>query len=90
MVFYAQGIAANRPKGAFFKTVIISLLFSLLACFSANTLIGFYICFEARALAVFIYIIGFGYQPERAVARIFLIVFTLASSLPLFAIILTM
>jgi len=48
----------------------------------------FYIFFEARALIVFLYILGFGYQPERATASLFLLLFTVASSLPLFILLL--
>lgn len=64
------------------------LVLSLLACFNFNHIFIFYLFFELRALIVFFFILGFGYQPERTIARMFLIMFTILSSLPLFIMIL--
>lgn len=66
----------------FLSTCIILCLILMLA-FSTNSIIVFYILFEASLIPTLILIIVWGYQPERILARFFLILYTVFRSLPL-------
>lgn len=68
----------------FTKTTLI-LTIILVLRFSVNTLLSFYILFEASLLPTLIIILIWGYQPERLEAGIYLILYTVAASLPLLA-----
>lgn len=48
--------------------------------------IGFYILFESCLIPTFILVIGWGYQPERIQAGIYIILYTVVGSLPLLAV----
>jgi len=45
----------------------------------------FYISFEASLIPTLLLILGWGYQPERLQAGIYLIIYTVTASLPLLA-----
>ena len=55
---------------------------SLIMRFSVSRIIQFYFFFEMRAVIIFCFVLSLGYQPERMVARMFLLLFTVGSSLP--------
>lgn len=55
----------------------------ILLAFSALELILFYIAFEATLIPTLILVTRWGNQPERLTAGIYLLFYTLASSLPL-------
>lgn len=67
-----------------FKVNLIFLLIFLIYTFFSNSLIIFYFFFEIRLIPTFFLIIGWGKQPERLEAGIYLIFYTLFASLPLF------
>lgn len=46
-------------------------------------MLGFYIFFEASLIPTFLLVIGWGYQPERLQARMYLMLYTITASLPL-------
>nr|YP_009408660.1 NADH dehydrogenase subunit 4 [Elysia cornigera]ANP26527.1 NADH dehydrogenase subunit 4 [Elysia cornigera] len=62
----------------------ISLLGGFLAlAFSSSNMINFYIWFEASLIPTLILIICWGYQPERLQAGSYMMLYTVAASLPL-------
>lgn len=61
----------------------VGILFFLLVSFGTSDLIIFYISFEATLIPIFLLVIGWGYQPERVSASLYLLFYTLAASLPL-------
>ncbi|MBY0379297.1 MAG: hypothetical protein K2P99_02735 [Burkholderiales bacterium] len=63
------------------KIIVIFLIFR----FSTDSLLRFYIFFEASLIPIFLIIIIMGYQPERLIARIIILFYTLTSSFPLLA-----
>lgn len=67
----------------FFILNILLLLLILYLTFRIINLFIFYIFFEARLIPTLILIIGWGYQPERIQAGIYLLFYTLFISLPL-------
>jgi NADH-ubiquinone oxidoreductase chain 4 len=46
-------------------------------------LLSFYIFFKSRLIPTLLLILGWGYQPERVQAGIYLLLYTLLASLPL-------
>nr|YP_010000686.1 NADH dehydrogenase subunit 4 [Prunella himalayana]QOD96598.1 NADH dehydrogenase subunit 4 [Prunella himalayana] len=85
MVMASQNHLEQEPtirKRIFTTTLILAQLFILLA-FSASELMLFYIAFEATLIPTLILITRWGNQPERLNAGIYLLFYTLASSLPL-------
>lgn len=74
----------NNPK--LFSIINLILLIILINCFASSNIIIFYIWFEASLIPTIIIIITWGYQPERLQARIYLILYTITASLPIFII----
>nr|YP_010000803.1 NADH dehydrogenase subunit 4 [Eulacestoma nigropectus]QOD96715.1 NADH dehydrogenase subunit 4 [Eulacestoma nigropectus] len=85
MIMASQNHLEQEPtprKRTFITTMILAQLFIILA-FSASELMMFYIAFEATLIPTLILITRWGNQPERLNAGIYLLFYTLASSLPL-------
>nr|YP_009116442.1 NADH dehydrogenase subunit 4 [Periparus ater]AJD76935.1 NADH dehydrogenase subunit 4 [Periparus ater] len=85
MIMASQNHLEQEPitrKRIFLSTLILVQPFILLA-FSASELMLFYIAFEATLIPTLILITRWGSQPERLNAGIYLLFYTLASSLPL-------
>lgn len=59
------------------------LLFSLIITFISLNLFVFYLFFEVRLIPTLILIIGWGNQPERILAGMYLLFYTLLVSLPM-------
>lgn len=81
-------IARERlNKNNFFKNLflfnIIFLILILYLTFRTMNLFLFYLFFEIRLIPTLILIIGWGYQPERIQAGLYLLFYTLFASLPL-------
>jgi len=55
----------------------------LLATFRVNNFLFFYFIFEVSLIPTLILVIGWGYQPERLQAGMYLIIYTITASLPL-------
>nr|YP_010947353.1 NADH dehydrogenase subunit 4 [Andraca melli]WGO62370.1 NADH dehydrogenase subunit 4 [Andraca melli] len=67
----------------FFLFNIIFLLIMLYLTFSVMNLFLFYLFFEGSLIPTLLLIIGWGYQPERLQAGMYLLFYTLFASLPL-------
>nr|QUB07132.1 NADH dehydrogenase subunit 4 [Chrysochus chinensis] len=67
----------------FFLFVMILLMVSLFLAFSSNNLFIFYLFFEMSLIPTLILIVGWGYQPERIEAGMYLMFYTLFFSLPM-------
>ena len=59
------------------------MAFFLFLSFSSSDLILFYVIFESTLIPIFLLILGWGYQPERISASLYLLFYTLFASLPL-------
>lgn len=62
--------------------------FMLLFSFLRSNLLYFYIYFEVVLIPIFLLVIGWGYQPERVQAGVYILFYTLFASLPLLLMIL--
>nr|APX39603.1 NADH dehydrogenase subunit 4 [Colaspidea globosa] len=68
----------------FFLLMISFLMISLYLTFVSLNLFSFYFFFEVSILPTLILIIGWGYQPERIEAGVYLLFYTMFFSLPMF------
>nr|APX39411.1 NADH dehydrogenase subunit 4 [Gastrophysa janthina] len=66
-----------------FLFFMLLLLISLFMTFSALNLFIFYLFFEISLIPTLLLIIGWGYQPERVEAGVYLLFYTLMMSLPM-------
>nr|AOY39508.1 NADH dehydrogenase subunit 4 [Scolytinae sp. BMNH 1039990] len=84
LMFLASG---NVHRGKFFTELfsftLLILLFSLVVAFCVLDLFVFYLFFEVGLVLTLILILGWGGQPERVVAGVYLLFYTLLVSLPM-------
>nr|UYA97099.1 NADH dehydrogenase subunit 4 [Furcilarnaca wufengensis] len=66
-----------------FLMMVLLLMFMLYCTFSSLSLFGFYVFFEGSLIPTFLLILGWGSQPERLQAGVYLLFYTLFASLPL-------
>nr|YP_009488078.1 NADH dehydrogenase subunit 4 [Anopheles pseudotibiamaculatus]AWB99949.1 NADH dehydrogenase subunit 4 [Anopheles pseudotibiamaculatus] len=66
-----------------FLFMIMFLLLMLILTFSSMSMFMFYLFFEASLIPTLFLILGWGYQPERLQAGVYLLFYTLLASLPL-------
>nr|YP_010373780.1 NADH dehydrogenase subunit 4 [Malcus setosus]UPI55281.1 NADH dehydrogenase subunit 4 [Malcus setosus] len=70
-----------------FLFIVLTLLFLLFMSFSCTNLFLFYCFFESSIIPTMILIFGWGYQPERLMSGVYLIMYTMFASLPLLVVI---
>nr|ANZ03443.1 NADH dehydrogenase subunit 4 [Titiscania limacina] len=73
-----------------FSFVVLGLNLVLLLTFSLSMTIWFYFWFEASLIPTLILILGWGYQPERLQAGMYMMLYTVSASLPLLILMLWM
>uniref|UniRef100_UPI0031F36FF4 NADH dehydrogenase subunit 4 n=1 Tax=Saropogon luteus TaxID=468801 RepID=UPI0031F36FF4 len=83
MLMASESIYSHNKYVNFFLFNIIFLLFFLCCTFSSINLFMFYLFFESSLIPTLFLILGWGYQPERLQAGIYLMFYTLLASLPL-------
>nr|YP_011018084.1 NADH dehydrogenase subunit 4 [Eucosmetus incisus]WQH58282.1 NADH dehydrogenase subunit 4 [Eucosmetus incisus] len=66
-----------------FMFILLTLLLFLILCFSCCNLFIFYLFFESSIVPTFILIYVWGYQPERFMAGLYFLFYTLFASLPM-------
>nr|YP_007627013.1 NADH dehydrogenase subunit 4 [Tristira magellanica]AGC22278.1 NADH dehydrogenase subunit 4 [Tristira magellanica] len=66
-----------------FIFLVLFLMIMLYCSFSSLSLLSFYVFFESSLIPTLLLILGWGYQPERLQAGVYLIFYTLFASLPL-------
>ena len=72
----------NNKRG-FFSILILFLCLVVILFFLSINIMYFYIFFEISLIPTLILIIGWGYQPERLQAGIYIMLYTITASLPL-------
>nr|WNV22568.1 NADH dehydrogenase subunit 4 [Psylliodes dulcamarae] len=83
MILASGKLYKNKDFYSFFLFMMIMLLMSLFLAFSSMNLFVFYLFFEISLIPTLILIIGWGYQPERLEAGVYLLFYTMLLSLPL-------
>nr|YP_011009679.1 NADH dehydrogenase subunit 4 [Hygia opaca]WPV77671.1 NADH dehydrogenase subunit 4 [Hygia opaca] len=67
-----------------FLFIVLVMLLLLLLTFTVSNLFLFYFFFESSMIPILFLIFGWGYQPERFLAGLYLLFYTLFASFPLF------
>nr|AVN67345.1 NADH dehydrogenase subunit 4 [Byrsotria fumigata] len=83
MVMASESILRMNYFSGFFLFMVILLLIMLFCTFSSLSLFSFYLFFESSLIPTLFLILGWGYQPERLQAGIYLMFYTLLASLPM-------
>nr|YP_010580124.1 NADH dehydrogenase subunit 4 [Chironomus nippodorsalis]UZS77176.1 NADH dehydrogenase subunit 4 [Chironomus nippodorsalis] len=83
MIMSSSGVYFSKLNFNYFLFNIVFLLFMLLLTFSCMNLFLFYVFFESSLIPTLFLILGWGYQPERLQAGLYLLFYTLFASLPL-------
>nr|ANJ60512.1 NADH dehydrogenase subunit 4 [Neoglyphea inopinata] len=83
VVCASQKIKNSNNFSNMFLLINLFLLFSLIMTFSCMDYLMFYISFESSLIPTLILILGWGYQPERIQAGMYMLFYTLFASLPL-------
>lgn len=80
-------IIANKNNRTLFSFLLLALNLILITTFCISRILYFYFLFEASLIPILLIILGWGYQPERLQAGMYMIIYTVAASLPLLLII---
>nr|ARH53865.1 NADH dehydrogenase subunit 4 [Epuraea guttata] len=83
MILASEKIFKLKNYSNLFLLVIIFLMMSLYLTFSFLNMFLFYLFFEISLIPTLMLIIGWGYQPERIEAGMYLLFYTLLVSLPM-------
>nr|WNH42442.1 NADH dehydrogenase subunit 4 [Neoperla coffea] len=83
MVTASEAVYRTGNYSSFFLALVIMLLGLLFCTFSSTNLFLFYLFFESSLIPTLFLILGWGYQPERLQAGVYLLFYTLLASLPL-------
>nr|YP_010234367.1 NADH dehydrogenase subunit 4 [Trictenotoma davidi]QTA72353.1 NADH dehydrogenase subunit 4 [Trictenotoma davidi] len=83
MIMASEKIYKMDNWSSMFLLVILFLMLSLYMTFSSLNLFMFYLFFEISLIPTLLLIVGWGYQPERLQAGVYLLFYTLLASLPM-------
>nr|YP_009627352.1 NADH dehydrogenase subunit 4 [Aristobia reticulator]QCC70800.1 NADH dehydrogenase subunit 4 [Aristobia reticulator] len=83
MILASEKLFKLKNFSNLFLFIMVNLMLSLYLAFSSMNLFMFYLFFEISLIPTLILIIGWGYQPERIEAGIYLLFYTLLVSLPM-------
>nr|YP_010987377.1 NADH dehydrogenase subunit 4 [Nemurella pictetii]WOL43220.1 NADH dehydrogenase subunit 4 [Nemurella pictetii] len=83
MITASESVLRFNNHSNFFLLMIMMLLILLYCTFSTTNLFMFYLFFESSLIPTLFLILGWGYQPERLQAGVYLLFYTLLASLPL-------
>lgn len=76
-------IKSTNNRSKLFSFFVLALNLILITTFCITRIVHFYFIFEASLIPILFIILGWGYQPERLQAGIYIIIYTVAASLPL-------
>nr|YP_009347409.1 NADH dehydrogenase subunit 4 [Aporia martineti]APU93517.1 NADH dehydrogenase subunit 4 [Aporia martineti] len=83
MIMASENLFKHKYYYNLFLVNILFLLIMLFLTFSMMNILMFYLFFEGSLIPTLILILGWGYQPERIQAGLYLLFYTLFLSLPL-------
>lgn len=83
IIISRRGVLIFNLNLNYFLFNVVFLLFILLLTFSCINIFLFYVFFERSLIPTLFLILGWGYQPERLQAGLYLLFYTLFASLPL-------
>nr|UFR82872.1 NADH dehydrogenase subunit 4 [Jumnos ruckeri] len=83
MLLASEKIYSTNYFYNLFTLMLLMLMLCLYLTFSSMNLFVFYLFFEMSLIPTLILILGWGYQPERLQAGVYLLFYTLFASLPM-------
>nr|ALO76699.1 NADH deshydrogenase subunit 4 [Melittomma sp. MEL01] len=83
LMLLASELLSRSFWGMGFVCTIALLLFSLFLAFGSMNLFVFYLFFELSLIPTLFLVVGWGYQPERLQAGVYLLFYTMLFSLPM-------
>nr|WRO44775.1 NADH dehydrogenase subunit 4 [Lycocerus curvatus] len=83
MILASEKIITMNFYSNLFILMLLMLMISLFLVFSSMNLLIFYIFFEISVIPTLILILGWGYQPERIQAGVYMFFYMLLTSLPM-------
>nr|YP_009343069.1 NADH dehydrogenase subunit 4 [Pacifastacus leniusculus]APS87296.1 NADH dehydrogenase subunit 4 [Pacifastacus leniusculus] len=83
VILSSQMVNKSSKFSSLFLMMNLLLLSALIMTFSSTDYLMFYLSFESSLIPTLILILGWGYQPERTQAGIYMLFYTLFASLPL-------
>nr|QWQ55633.1 NADH dehydrogenase subunit 4 [Ocellarnaca sp.] len=83
MLTASESINRYGVNQILFLIMVVMLMLMLYCTFSSLSLFSFYVFFEGSLIPTLLLILGWGYQPERLQAGVYLLFYTLLASLPL-------
>nr|YP_010936452.1 NADH dehydrogenase subunit 4 [Mancinella echinata]WKW54905.1 NADH dehydrogenase subunit 4 [Mancinella echinata] len=88
MLASQQSVKINNNNYKLFSFFLLLLNLILVITFLVSSSLLFYFMFEASLIPTLLLILGWGYQPERLQAGMYMMIYTVAASLPLLLVIL--
>nr|QXM16943.1 NADH dehydrogenase subunit 4 [Neoneuromus coomani] len=83
MIMASESIFKNNYSKLLYMMNMVFLMIMLMFSFSVTNLFMFYLFFESSLIPVLFLVLGWGYQPERLQAGMYLLFYTLFASLPM-------
>nr|URX54183.1 NADH dehydrogenase subunit 4 [Neotermes sp. 5 AB-2022a] len=83
MITASESIFRSSYYSGLFLFFVVLLIIMLFCTFGSVGLFSFYLFFESSLIPTVFIILGWGYQPERLQAGIYLLFYTLLASLPM-------
>nr|URX54118.1 NADH dehydrogenase subunit 4 [Cryptotermes sp. 6 AB-2022a] len=83
MIMASEPILRSSYHSGLFLCFVVLLVIFLFCTFGSVNLFSFYLFFESSLIPTVFIILGWGYQPERLQAGIYLLFYTLLASLPM-------
>nr|AFP16897.1 NADH dehydrogenase subunit 4 [Peploptera acromialis] len=87
MVLASGKVYKNNNYFGLFNLMVLLLMMSLYLTFASANLFIFYLFFEVSLIPTLMLIMGWGYQPERLEAGLYLLFYTMIFSLPMMIVI---
>lgn len=83
IILASEKLYKNNFYYNIFTFLLVLLIIFLFCTFGTTNLFVFYLFFESRLIPTLILILGWGYQPERIQAGVYLLFYTMFASLPI-------
>nr|QTT61169.1 NADH dehydrogenase subunit 4 [Tritia sp. e LAG-2017] len=83
MLASQNSVKISKNNYFLFSTFVLVLNLILVTTFLSSSILVFYFLFEASLIPTLLLILGWGYQPERLQAGMYMMIYTVAASLPL-------
>nr|YP_492550.1 NADH dehydrogenase subunit 4 [Tritia obsoleta]ABB17324.1 NADH dehydrogenase subunit 4 [Tritia obsoleta] len=83
MLASQNSVKISKNNYILFSMFVLTLNLILVVTFLSSSILIFYFLFEASLIPTLLLILGWGYQPERLQAGMYMMIYTVAASLPL-------